>query len=44
VQVRGLIAGGGQAFLIVCPWFVREIWPHRPMVAVTNRTSSALRT
>ena len=30
--------------MIVCPWFVREIWPHRPMVAVTNRTSSALRT
>jgi hypothetical protein len=29
--------------LIVCPWFVREIGPHRPLVTVTNRTSSALR-
>jgi len=28
VQVRGLIARGGQAFLIICPWFVREIGPH----------------
>jgi len=28
VQVRGLIARGGQAFLIFCPWFVRGIGVH----------------
>jgi hypothetical protein len=34
---------GGQAFLIFCLWLVRETGPHRPLVTVTNRTSSTLR-
>ena len=43
VQVRGLIASGGQAFLIIRWRFVGEIGPHTPPLAVTNRTTLALR-